>query len=257
MSLTEAGNALLDRAELILQELRTTREELHAFAGLERGHVRVGTLPAHGAGWTVRMLGEFHRRYPNIELDLAEHNSAVLLELLLSRSIDVACMNVPVNGWHSPQGVCLAPIFQFELVFAVHPGHRLRNLECVPLDELVNEPLIMPPHSSLEWIVDQAFAARELKHCVRFHITDRHTLLEMAAEGIGVGVTTRMAIAQHPDLSVHAVEALNAELKGIGVAAWTERAVRNRAVQALVAHAQSWANTAHWQIQADPSAAQV
>src|SRR5207302_5904313 len=74
VSLTEAGNALFERAELILQELRATREELHAFAGLERGHVRVGTLPAHGAGWTVRMLGESHRRYPMIELDLAEHN---------------------------------------------------------------------------------------------------------------------------------------------------------------------------------------
>jgi DNA-binding transcriptional LysR family regulator len=247
VSLTEAGAALLDRAELILQELRTTREELHAFAGLERGHLRVGTLPAHGAGWTVRMLGEFHRRYPKIEVDLAEHNSAVLLELLVARTLDVACMNVPASGWEMPEGVCLAPIYRFELVFAVGTEHRFRNLKSVPLEEVVGEPLIMPPHSSLEWIVNQAFATRVLRHCVRFHITDQHTLLEMAADGLGVGVTTRMAIAQHPELPLHAVEPQNAELKGIGVAAWTERAVRNRAVQALVQHAQTWAKTAHWQ----------
>jgi len=69
VSLTEAGTALLERAELILSDLRTPREEVLAFAGLERGHVRVGTLPAHGAGWTVRMLGEFHRAHPKVELD--------------------------------------------------------------------------------------------------------------------------------------------------------------------------------------------
>ncbi len=247
VGLTEAGAALLDRAELILQELRTTREELHAFAGLDRGHVRVGTLPAHGAGWTVRMVGEFHRRYPKIELDLAEHNSAVLLELLVARTLDVACMNVPAAGWEMPEGVCLAPIYRFELVFAVDKGHRFRNLKSVPLEEVVGEPLIMPPHSSVEWIVNQAFATRGLRHCARFQITDQHTLLEMAAAGLGVGVTTPMAIAQHPELPLHALEPLNAELKGIGVAAWTERAIRNRAVQSLVQHAQTWAKTAHWQ----------
>jgi DNA-binding transcriptional LysR family regulator len=247
VSLTEAGAALLDRAELILQELRTTREELHAFAGLERGHVRVGTLPAHGAGWTVRMLGEFHRRYPRIELDLAEHNSAVLLELLLARTLDVACMNIPASGWEPPEGVCFAPIYGFELVFAVDTEHRFGNLKSVPLEEVVGEPLIVPPHSSVEWIVKQAFATRALRHCIRFQITDQHTRLELAAAGLGVGVATRMAIARHPELPLHTVDPLNAELKGIGGAAWTERAIRNRAVKALVQHAQAWAKTAHWQ----------
>jgi DNA-binding transcriptional LysR family regulator len=246
VSLTEAGTIVLERAELILQELKSTREDVHAFAGLERGHVRVGTLPAHGAGWTVRMLGEFHRRYPLVELDLVEHNSAILLDLLLDRAIDVACMNIPGDGWDAPKGVCLAHIFGFELGFVVNSGHRFRNLKRVPLEEVVDEPLIMPPHSSLSWIIDQAFRARGLTPSVRFHITDQHTLLELAAEGIGVGVSTRFAVAQRPELSLHVVHAADAQLTGIGVAAWTERGIRNKAVQALVNHARAWAATANW-----------
>src|SRR3712207_5274267 len=54
--LTEAGQTLLGRAELVLSELRSTREELQGFTGLERGNLHVGTLPAHGTPWTAPML---------------------------------------------------------------------------------------------------------------------------------------------------------------------------------------------------------
>ena len=246
VTLTQAGTALLERAELILSELRATREEVQSFAGLERGHVRVGTLPAHGAGWTVPMLGAFHRQHPQVDLDLAEHNSAVLLDLLRKRTIDVACMNIPASGWEAPEGVCHAPMFRIELVFAVHAAHRFRDRERVPLRELSAERLIMPPHSSLSWILDQAFARQGLDYVVRFHITDQRTLLELSAEGLGVGVSTRLGIARRPELPLHAVEAADAELTGVGVAAWTERSIRNRAVQALVTHAQEWARTNYW-----------
>ena len=245
VSLTEAGATLLERAELILQDVRSAREEVHNFAALERGHVRVGILPAHGAGWSVRMLGAFHRLHPKVEMDIAEHNSAVLLDLLLSRTIDLACMNISGDGSAAPKDVCFAAIFEFELVFAVNRVHRFRNLRRVPLNELVREPLIVPPHSSLSWILEHGCRTLGLQHSVRFHISDQGTALEMAAEGLGVGVSTRPAIAQVPELSLHAVEPADAQLKGAVVAAWTERGIRNRAVQALVNHVQAWAQTAH------------
>jgi DNA-binding transcriptional LysR family regulator len=246
VDLTEAGTALLERAELILSELRDTREEVQAFAGLERGHVKVGTLPAHGAGWTVPMLGSFHRQHPQVDLGLAEHNSAVLLDLLRTRTIDVACMNIPASGWNPPEGVCHAPIFRFELVFAVHAAHRFGDRDRVTLEELATESLIMPPHSSLSWILDRAFARRGLRYSVGYHITDQHTLLELSAEGLGVGVSTRIGISRRPELSLRAVEVADADLTGVGVATWTERGIRNRAVQALVTHAAAWGTTSGW-----------
>jgi DNA-binding transcriptional LysR family regulator len=241
VTLTEAGQALLERAELILREFRSTREELHAFAGLERGHVHVGTLPAHGAPWTVPMLGAFHRQHPMVQLDVAEHTSGILLERLLDRVIDVACMNIAASGWEPPKGVCFAPIAQFELVFAVSPRHRFGGLDRVALEELVGEPLIIPPHSSLVWILEHAFRTRGLAPSVCLQISDQHTLLELAAEDMGIGVSTRGVMALYPELALKAVEVTNAPLKGRAVAAWTERGIRTKAVQALVHHAQAWA----------------
>jgi DNA-binding transcriptional LysR family regulator len=244
--LTEAGETLLARAEYILQEFKSTREEVQAFAGLERGHVRIGTLPAHGAGWTAPMLGDFHRQHPNVELDLAEHNSGVLLELLADRSVDMACLNVPEEKWQAPPGIHLAPVSRVELVLAVHAGHRFGSLEQVSLQELVGEPLILPPHSSIAWIVEEAFRSRGLAHSVRYRITDQRMSLEFVAEGLGIGISTRATIGQHPELALCAIELNDAPLKVVGVAAWTDLGIRNRAVDALVHHVQVWALRTGW-----------
>jgi DNA-binding transcriptional LysR family regulator len=241
VTLTEAGETLLERAELILREVRSTREELQAFAGLERRHVTVGTIPAHGAPWTARLLGAFHRQHPGVQLGVAEHTSGVLLDLLLDRGIDVACMNVPADGWQPPPGVCLAPIATFDLVLAVHPRHRLGGLPRVRLAELVGEPLILPPQSSISMIVEHAFRAHDLVPTIGFEISDQHTLLELAAEGLGLGVSTRTTVQAYPDLALWAVELADAPLRGQAVVAWSERGIRTKAVQAMVQHAQGWA----------------
>jgi hypothetical protein len=75
----------------------------------------------------------------------------------------------------------------------------------------------------------------------RFHIDDQHTLLELVAEGLGVGVSTRAGMALYPELALTALRAADARLNGVAVAAWTDRGIRNEAVHAPVRHARSWA----------------
>ena len=246
VTLTEAGQTLLERAQFILQDLNSTREEVQAYAGVERGHVRIGTLPAHGAGWTARMLGEFHRQHPNVELDLGEHNSEVLLDLLNARSIDVACLNVPEKGWDAPSGIQFAHIAHFEMVLVVHARHPFVERQQVSLQELVDEPLILPPHSSVAWIVEEAFRVHGLNHSVRYHISDQRTALEFVAEGFGIGLSSRATIAQHPELALCAIDVRDAPLEVVSVVAWTGGGIRNKAVEALVSHAQVWARTTDW-----------
>lgn len=240
--LTEAGQTLLQRTELVLSELRATREELEGLAGLEGGHVRVGTLPSHGAPWTAPMLGAFHRRHPGVEIDLAEQTSAILLKLLVDREIDLACLNIPTSGWDAPKGVSMAPLGTFEYVLAVHPRHRLASYERVRLEELAPEPLLITPHSSLEWSLERVFRARGLVPHVRLRVSDTHTLLELVAEGMGVGVTARYGVATHSGLALHSVSIEDAVLTGRAVVAWTEQTVRAKVVEAFVQHAQAWAH---------------
>src|SRR5829696_6399044 len=66
--LTEAGRALVEHADAILARLEDAEEELAAIAGLRGGRLRIASFQSAGATLVPRALGEFHKRFPDIEL---------------------------------------------------------------------------------------------------------------------------------------------------------------------------------------------
>jgi DNA-binding transcriptional LysR family regulator len=241
LSLTEAGQALLEHAERILHEANSAREDLQNFAGLERGHIKVGTLPAHGASFAVPLIGAFHEVHPNVAIDIVEYTTTELFDLLQARAIDLACLNVPASGWLAPPGVHFQPIEHFNLVFVVSPSHRLANAASVALEDLAEETLIMPPNGgSVSRIVEQAFHARNLSPRFGWHSSDRLTLLELAAARFGVVVISRRAFEAHPELGLRALEAEGVQLEGCGGVVWTDRGERTSVVAAMVRFAARW-----------------
>src|SRR5437588_2833935 len=75
--LTEAGEALVAHADAILSRLDDAEQELAAIAGLRGGRLRLATFQSAGSTIVPRALGEFHRRYPEVELNvtLEEHDA--------------------------------------------------------------------------------------------------------------------------------------------------------------------------------------
>src|SRR5437588_290987 len=69
--LTEAGEALVAHADAIIARLDDAEQELAAIAGLRGGRLRLASFQSAGATLVPRALGEFHSRYPNVELSVA------------------------------------------------------------------------------------------------------------------------------------------------------------------------------------------
>jgi DNA-binding transcriptional LysR family regulator len=231
---TEVGRALLAEAALILAEVRNAREELDEFADLEGGHVRVGTLSGHGAPWTINVLGAFHRRHPKVAIELVEHTSEHLLALLTARQIDVAWLNLPERASEPPPGVVCKAIGSLQLAFAVQPGHRLADSGAASLDELAAEPLIVPPDSTPKLILERAFLKHGLVPRVTLWVVDTRLRLELAAQGLGIALTTTGGLRHHNDLALTPVHVRDESLIGSAVVAWAEPAIRKRAVAVLV-----------------------
>src|ERR687894_2558750 len=66
--LTDAGRALVSHADAILARLEDAEEELAAIAGLRGGRLRIASFQSAGATLVPRALGEFHDRFPDVEL---------------------------------------------------------------------------------------------------------------------------------------------------------------------------------------------
>src|SRR5215470_12176802 len=88
--LTEAGRALLTRAETILRAHDEAKAELAAISGASRGRLRVGvastTITAHPL---PEILSEIKQKFAALDLSVTGGTSEWIIEQILSNNIDV------------------------------------------------------------------------------------------------------------------------------------------------------------------------
>ena len=241
--LTEAGRALLERAEHMLAEFKATREEMLEFAQLDRGQLVVGAVMGTGPAWLPIFLAAFLQRYPHMDVRLVERPSQPLFRMLESGDVHAACLLVPPEGTAAdlaPPGVCLRRVYTRDLVVVVSPSHHLAAKSQVTLKELANEPLILTsPEEAPRSIVDEAFRSQGLEPLVRFEANDPSTLIGLAAEGIGVGITGDRRAREQSDRVVM-LDLDGVRLRYSMALAWSERGAHTRALAAFLDFAADW-----------------
>lgn len=243
LSLTHAGTCLLARAERLLADVKATREEMLEFARLERGQLVTGAVTGSGMSWLPSFLAAFLKSHPHLDVRLVERTTSLLLRLLDSADIHVACLLVPAEG--APEvvatpGISTRRVVTRDLVVVVSPDHRFAQQSCVTLEDLSREPLILTsPEETPRLIVDQAFRASGLQCQVRFEANDPTALLGLAAEGLGVGITGDSIARRFGDrVSVLRIE--GQQLQYSLALAWSERGPHTRAMSTFLDYATDW-----------------
>ena len=135
LTLTEAGHAFEVRAERILADARLAREEMREYAGVGRGKLVIGALPALAA-WLPGVLATFHAAHPLTEMILREENTEELARLVGSGQLDLAVLHaVPgmYPGDSAQRGIVMERLFDEELARLVGSGQLdLAVLHAVP-----------------------------------------------------------------------------------------------------------------------------
>src|SRR5215207_8162276 len=241
LTLTEAGGAFLERAEQALMTLRTAREEMLDFAHLERGQLLIGALPGLGPFWLSRFLVAFLNRYPHVDLRLIERSSALLVKMLASGEIHAGCVLLAGDGSTLPPGLSAHTLHTAPLAAVVSPQHALARESSLRLAQLGGERLILTsPEETPRTIVDDAFRALGLEPDVRFEANDPITLVQLAAGGVGVGITGEGIGRFHAD-KVVTIPITDAPLMYSLCVAWAaERGPHTRALDTFLKFLVTW-----------------
>jgi 5-methyltetrahydropteroyltriglutamate--homocysteine methyltransferase len=241
LKLTQPGAAFLERAEQALLVLRTAREEMLDFVHLERGQLLVGALPGLGPFWLSRFLVAFLNRHPHVDLRLIERGSSMLLKLLASGEVHAACVLLSGEGDALPPGLSAHRLIVAPLAVVVSPQHPLARQSSVCLEQLADERLILTsPEETPRLIVGEAFRARGLEPKVCFEANDPITLVQLAAGGVGVGITGASIGRHHAD-KVVTIPFEGASLMYSVCVAWAaERGPHTRALDTFLRFVLAW-----------------
>jgi DNA-binding transcriptional LysR family regulator len=186
VSLTDAGRTFLPRARAAIEAIDSARASVSQTGEL-RGSLTVGMLTGLTLVDVPSLVGEFHRRHPQVRLRLqtARRGAAQLAEDVAQGLVDVAF----VGGMASASRLRTRAIRKYDLRLVVPQAHRLAGRRDVTLDDLADEPFVdMPVGFGHRTVIDAAFAHRSLQRNVLVEVADLTTIGDYVQNGLGVAL---------------------------------------------------------------------
>lgn len=213
--LTEAGRHFLHEADLLLAQAKRAVQSTREVGAGRAGRLRIGyvdTAIYHPA--VPRLLQDFRRRFPAVQLDLAQHTSQAQAELLRSGALDVGFV------YHEPSRLptlARRRLLSEAVQLAVPATHPLATRRRAKLADLRDEDFVWIPRAISPAFYDAVFAACRRQgfepRVVQEGQTDQ-AILSLVGAGVGIGFCLASAIHRKPadvaivpvaqlDLTVH------------------------------------------------------
>ncbi len=189
--LTDDGVIVVEKARRVLHELDDITSEMASRGDEVRGDSRLGVLGTTARWLLPSLLTHLTRQHPGVHVTVHEGNTTNLIPRLVSQQIDAAIVHLPVED---PE-VTVEPLFAEDLVLLVHLRHHLSALDTVPLAELANEPLMLPPlGTALRRVIDRAASQAGIELQAQVEIDGVRLLASLAFEGFGAAIVPATSI---------------------------------------------------------------
>ena len=125
VQLTEGGERLYKRACTVMADVRAMEDEVKQMAGFDGGRVRIGVSPVGGTVIMPRVLHQFRKRWPRVEVDLVNVMYPDSVNQLREAAIDMVIGPVPVLDAHG--NVVIERLFDIDLVLTTHKSNPMRH----------------------------------------------------------------------------------------------------------------------------------
>jgi LysR family transcriptional regulator, transcription activator of glutamate synthase operon len=205
--MTDAGELLVGHARRVLAEIEDARAELEQLTGLVGGRVTIGITQTPGPLDLVRLLADFHARFPQVELAVREDLSTTLADALRADALDLAFLSLVEED--DRRKLELHELAEEPLVLALPHGHRLAGRARLRIADLREEQLIaFSEGATIRAAVRRAARAAGFEPRIAFETREVARMRALVTAGLGVAVLPR-SDAQAPGPPVH-VAALHA-----------------------------------------------
>jgi len=190
--LTPAGEAIVERARVILRETDNIRDIARNAMDSESGSLRIGLFPTLAPYLLPHVVPKVRARFPNLELLLVEEKTEEVLQQLRDGKLDVGVLALPVHDDQLHEEF----LFEEEFVLAVPTDHPLADTDGPSaVSVLAGESVLLLEDGHC--LRDQALAVCQLSGAAErsgFRATSLETLRQMVAAGVGVTLLPELAV---------------------------------------------------------------
>ncbi|MHB1351885.1 MAG: LysR family transcriptional regulator [Thiobacillus sp.] len=173
--------AILDRFTMSVAERR----------GLKQGKLSLMAITT-ASYFAPRLLGEFARLYPGIDVSLRVTNKEQVLASIADNLDDLYFLGQPPEDID----VVATPIMDNPIVVLAAPDHPLAHARRIPLEQLAKEPWLMRERGSgTRNAIERRFAESGIAVHPRLELGSNEAIKQAILAGLGISALSRHALA--------------------------------------------------------------
>jgi len=203
---TPAGEQVIGRARLIMQEVENIRSLASEYFEQEEGSLSIATTQTQARYILPDIVAEFRERFPKVSLNLHQGTSEQISDMVAANNIDFA---IATGSKELFSELLLVPSYHWDRSIIVPKGHELTQLDRkLTLQDLAKYPLVTYVFSfGGESSFKRAFSDEGLEPNVVFTARDADVIKTYVRMGMGVGVVASMAADCSDRTDLQAIDA--------------------------------------------------
>jgi DNA-binding transcriptional LysR family regulator len=193
VTLSPAGQCLVEHARVVLQQVERMRGDLGSFARGLSSTVRLLTNTAAISEHLPKVLAKFLADNPTINLDVEERESADIAVALVSGTADVGIASASAL----PDTIEQFPFREDELVLVFPRGNAPSSRGSLTLADVVDRAFVgLPWDSALQRHIAGHAARLGATLKIRVRVTGFEAVCRMVEMGAGVGIVPAISAAR-------------------------------------------------------------
>ncbi len=187
--ITAAGRRVLQTAKDVLGGITELQNDLKVMAQGEKVALRIGTECITTFQWLPRVIPQFKKQYPDIQVELNSQAATHVMQLLEQGDVDIAIKMFPAKETFQNH-----KLFSDRLVVVMAKDHPLANNKKISVEELISENLLLCPNAKQKLFM--GLAQHVDIHNIQtteFPLTE--AIVEWCHAGMGVSVLADWAAA--------------------------------------------------------------
>lgn len=205
---SEAGQALIGPARMVLRGLETARSSVDEVRGVRRGRLDISSMPSPGIAPLTTLAAAFLSDHPGVTLNV---EAAFTVDGVI-QAVRTGVCEIGLAGGREPLRVPDVDVMQIEqqpIILIVNPqADTFGAVEHVHRKDLEGHRFIVSQRGSLmRWVIDDILAAGVDAH-IALEVAHRTSILPMVLAGLGHAVmpSAWRSLAQSSGLRTLTVE---------------------------------------------------
>ena len=202
VQLTPEGEILFKHIEPAMNLIRRGENQLLEANTLHGGQLRIGASDTICRYYLVPFFKEFHTRYPNVHIKVANQTSIACAKMLENGQVDFILTNYPSSSLSNANSI--RTLREFSDVFVANARSFPLNGRKVSLQELQEHPILMLDRkSTTSEFLHQMFQKNQLDLVPEIELTSNDLLIDLARIGLGIAFVPDFCIPKDdPELFV-------------------------------------------------------